>query len=98
MKLIALSALVLLAASQVAVAQQGTTTTTPPAPPAVAEPAKPAEEPKMVCRNEAVTGSRTQKQRICRPANEATGDRSTALQRELDKFGGAPELPTGFGN
>jgi hypothetical protein len=97
MKLFALSALVLLAASQVAVAQQGQTTP-PAAPAATVEPAKPAEEPKMICRNEPVTGSRTQKQRICRPANEATGDRSTALQRELDKFGGAPEPAAGFGN
>lgn len=97
MKLIA-PVLFLLAAAPVALAQQVATPQPAAAPTATAEPAKPAEEPKMVCRNEPITGSRTQKQRICRPANESTADRSTALQRELDKFGGAPEPLTGFGN
>lgn len=97
MKLIALPVLFLLAASQVAVAQQ--VTTTPAAPPAAVEPAKPAEEPKMVCRNEHVTGSRVQKQRVCRSANDPGNGPSTALQRELDKFGNTAEPPTGgFGN
>ncbi len=98
MKLIALPVLFLLAASQVAVAQQVAAPQPATAPTTAAEPTKPPEEPKMICRNEPITGSRTQKQRICRPANEATGDRSMALQRELDKFGGAPEPATTFGN
>lgn len=97
MKLIA-PVLFLLVAAPVALAQQ-IAAPQPAAPPATAdEPTKPAEEPKMVCRNEPITGSRTQKQRICRPANESSGDRSTALQRELDKFGGVPEAPSTFGN
>lgn len=97
MKLIA-PVLFLLAAAPVALAQQVATPQPAAAPTTAAEPAKPAEEPKMICRNEPITGSRTQKQRICRPANESSGDRSTALQRELDKFGAGAEAPTTFGN
>jgi hypothetical protein len=98
MKLIALPVLFLLAASPVAVAQQGATPP-PAAPAATADPAKPAEEPKMVCRNEHVTGSRVQKQRVCRPANDSGNDQSSALQRELDKIGNVPAPPgTGIGN
>lgn len=97
MKLIA-PVLFLLAATPVALAQQVAAPQPAAAPTTAAEPAKPAEEPKMICRNEPITGSRTQKQRICRPANESSGDRSTALQRELDKFGAGAEAPTTFGN
>ena len=75
----------------VAPAMQATTST-----PAAA-PAK--EEPKMICKYENSTGSRLQKVKICRPANERADDQDTKLQRELNRNGDLRLAPTpGFGN
>ena len=58
----------------------------------------PAAEPKMICKYEHVTGSRLSKQKVCRPEGAAGDDQSTALQREMDKFGSRPERAPGLGN
>ncbi len=77
-----------------------TATTTEPAPqPAVAEPApeaKPAE-PKMICRNERVTGSRVEKQRVCRPAGGTHNDLDAATQRNLGVGSSGPDFAPPIG-
>lgn len=73
----ALSVIFLLAAGQPATEQTAT--------PAAA--ATPAAEPKMVCKYERSTGSRLQKQKVCRPEGETGNDQDTALQRKLDRLG-----------
>ena len=83
-----LSLIFLLSASQPAtdgVTQQPTSTATQPA----------AEEPKMVCKYEHVTGSRLQKTKVCRPENEKGVDQDTKLQRELSRNGDYREVPRG---
>ena len=60
-------------------------TTTPTTAPATA----PAEEPKMVCKYEHLTGSRVQKQKVCRPENQTSGDIDTKLQRQMARSGDA---------
>lgn len=59
----------------------------------------PAAEPKMVCKYEHVTGSRLQKQKVCRPEGESGSDQDTKLQRELSRNGDYREPPgPGLGN
>lgn len=58
----------------------------------------PAAEPKMICRYEHVTGSRLNRQKVCRPEGESSADQSTALQRQLDRVNTRPETLGGFGN
>lgn len=68
-------------------------TTTEPAPqPDAAEPAPEAtlEEPKMICRNKRVTGSRVAKERVCRPAGGTHNDLDAATQRDLGLNRNAP--------
>lgn len=55
-----------------------------PTVPATAE-TKP--EPKMVCKYEHLTGSRVQKQKVCRPENQTSNDQDTKLQRDMARFG-----------
>jgi len=67
-----------------------------PAPqPAVSEPAPQAkpEEPKMICRNERVTGSRVAKERVCRPAGGTHNDLDAATQRNLGVSSGPDFAP-----
>jgi hypothetical protein len=77
--------------------QPPTDETTQQAAPAVTA-AAPAAEPKMICKYEHVTGSRLSKQKVCRPEGQSSADQSTALQREMDKFGARPERAPGLGN
>lgn len=57
-----------------------------------------AEEPKIVCRMEFVTGSRVKKEKVCAaPANKAQ-DTLTTLQRDLARRGDNSEPQEGFGN
>lgn len=56
-------------------------------------------EPKMICKYENLTGSRVQKQKVCRPEGQTGNDNSTALQRKLDRLGDERVAAgTGFGN
>jgi hypothetical protein len=56
------------------------------------------EEPKMVCKYESSTGSRVQKVKVCRPADQKQDEQSTKLQRELAKNGDFIEPSGTFGN
>jgi hypothetical protein len=83
-----------------ATAEPQTTTTTEPAPqPAVSEPAPEAkpEKPKMICRNERVTGSRVEKQRVCRPAGGTHNDLDAATQRNLGVGSSGPDFAPSIG-
>ena len=54
------------------------------------------EEPKMVCRNERVTGSRVAKERVCRPVGGSHADLDSATQRDLGLNRNAPmAMPEG---
>jgi hypothetical protein len=44
-----------------------------------------AEEPRIVCRMEYVTGSRVKKERICAAPNNKAQDTETKLQRDLSR-------------
>ncbi len=57
-----------------------------------------AEQPKMVCKYESSTGSRVQKVKVCRPADQKQDEQSTKLQRELAKNGDFIEPSGTFGN
>lgn len=85
----------------------------PPAEPAAATPAAeqaaaPTQEPKMICKYENLTGSRVQKQKICRPESQTAADiDSTKLQRDIARNGdmrvpgergGAVSSGAGIGN
>ncbi len=70
----------------------------PPAPAPVAAPAPQAkpEEPKIVCRNERITGSRVAKERVCRPVGGTHNDLDAATQRDLGLNRTAPSaMPEG---
>ena len=82
-----LSLIFLLSASQ-----QPTDAIAQPTTPAATQP---AEEPKMVCKYEHVTGSRLQKTKVCRPENEKGADQDSKLQRELSRNGDYREVPRG---
>jgi hypothetical protein len=71
---------------------QPPTDTAAPAPAATEAP-KP--EPKMVCKYENITGSRVQKQKVCRPENQdSSAFQDTTLQRDLSRLGNiAPPTP-----
>ena len=66
------------------------------APAATAE--APAAEPKMICKYESITGSRLSKQKVCRPEGADDDAQSTALQRQLDRFGSRGPTAPGLGN
>ena len=71
-----------------------------------AQPALPAQTtqagevaaPKMVCKYESSTGSRVQRVKVCRPADEKQNEQSTQLQRQLSKNGDFLEPSSTFGN
>jgi hypothetical protein len=57
-----------------------------------------AEEPRIVCRMEFVTGSRVKKEKVCAaPPNQAQ-DTPTNLQRQISRKGDYSEQPSTFGN
>jgi hypothetical protein len=49
----------------------------------------------MVCKYENITGSRVQKQKVCRPENQdSSAFQDTTLQRDLSRLGNiAPPTP-----
>ena len=59
--------------------------------------AKPEEaKPKMICRNERVTGSRVAKERVCRPVGGLHSDLDAGTQRNLDQHRNTPSgMPDG---
>jgi hypothetical protein len=57
-----------------------------------------AEEPRIVCRMEFVTGSRVKKERVCTAPPNKAQDTQTNLQREMARKGDFVEPPSTFGN
>lgn len=66
--------------------------------PAATTTAEAPAEPKMICKYESITGSRLSKQKVCRPEGADKDEQSTALQRQLDRFGSRGPTAPGFGN
>lgn len=44
-------------------------------------------EPKMICKYENLTGSRVQKQKVCRPEGQTGNDQDSNLKRKMDRMG-----------
>jgi hypothetical protein len=57
-----------------------------------------AEEPRIVCRMEFVTGSRVKKEKVCAAPPNKAQDTQTNLQREMARKGDFSEPPEVFGN